>query len=161
MDDQGFAQLVERYTPVLYALCRARVWRHDVVPDLVQEAFMRAWRQLHTLTAPERFGPWLCGIARNLCCSWRRDRENRQRLFTDLETQPDPLLAENPLREELDALMVEVRRLPVLLREALLLRLMNPQQSNEQLASHLDITVAAFNTRLTRARDLLRRRLRL
>jgi RNA polymerase sigma-70 factor (ECF subfamily) len=158
---QAYAQLVEHYTPVLYGLCSARVWRHDVVPDLVQEAFTRAWRQLQTLTAPERFGPWLRGIARHLCSSWHRDMENRQRLFTDLAAQPDPLVAENPLRDDIDALMVEVRRLPLALREPLMLRLMNPQQSNSQLASYLDITLAAFNTRLTRARDLLRRRLRL
>jgi RNA polymerase sigma factor (sigma-70 family) len=127
----AFAELVERYTPVLYALCRARVRRRDEVPDLVQEALLRAWQQLHTLTAPQRFGPWLCGIARHLCYSRRQDvQHTRETLFTDLDNQAEVLAVEMPATVAIPAtdrfgeLMAEWRRLPAHCREALLLRLM-------------------------------------
>jgi RNA polymerase sigma-70 factor (ECF subfamily) len=161
---RAFTQLVERYTPLVYAYIRARVRRPDVVPDLVQETFSRAWAQRHTLQDPARFGAWLFGIARNICNAYFRDQRNRAtRTFTDvsrLDPRLDPPAPEGRPREDLEQLMAEVYRLPLLLRAPLLLRLFNPHLTYQQLAGLLNTTPEAVNRRLTRARNQLRRRLR-
>jgi len=62
----AFEQLVTANTPAVYRLARA--FAGDTgAEDLVQEAFLAAWRALPTLRDPDRFGPWLYRIALNRC----------------------------------------------------------------------------------------------
>src|SRR5262249_54230472 len=86
-DRDAYAPLVEHYTPSVYELCRALVGRREEACDLAQEALLRALRDLASLQKPSRFGPWLLGIARNLCRDWHKDPENKQVPFTDLRAR--------------------------------------------------------------------------
>jgi RNA polymerase sigma-70 factor (ECF subfamily) len=45
--------------------------------DIVQEAFVRAYRALETLRDPDKFGAWVYHIALKLCIDWVRKRERR------------------------------------------------------------------------------------
>jgi RNA polymerase sigma factor (sigma-70 family) len=167
-DRTAYGKLVVCYTPLVRALCRARFWRADVVPDLVQETFTRGLQQLRTLQEPSKFGAWLLGIARNLCRAWRRDKENRRPCFSDitrdgparLDPRLDPPAPVTLPRESTDHLMAEVRRLPCHLRETLLLYYTVERNTYQQVADLLNISPFAVNRRLTRARAILRRRLR-
>jgi RNA polymerase sigma-70 factor (ECF subfamily) len=160
----AFATLVEHYTGSVRALCRAQVHRADVA-DLTQETFTRAWRQLRGLRDPDRFGPWLLGIARNLCRCWRRDVRRRLQPFTDVppdkDGKPDPRLdppAPDTAHDGLDDLKARVecvlRPWPRLL-ETFLLRYLEGI-SYPRLAELLDVSPALICKRLTRAREILR-----
>ena len=46
----------------------------DGAEDVTHDTFLRAYRTLYTLRAPERFGPWLVGIARRVVLERRRAR---------------------------------------------------------------------------------------
>src|SRR6266852_3569152 len=51
----------------------ARITKNvDAAEDLAQETLLEAWRNEHTLRDAERRGPWLLGIARNICLRWLR-----------------------------------------------------------------------------------------
>ena len=66
----------------LIRLCTRMTGKTDVAEDLAQEALLEAWKHLHSLRDPQRFSPWLAGIARNLCLRWKRAQE-RERTHID------------------------------------------------------------------------------
>src|SRR5438128_496741 len=80
----AYAQLIERYAARAVALCHARLGRADLAEELAQEALVRAYEQLCTLANPARFGPWLAGIAVNVCRDWLKARQNSQVPFSAL-----------------------------------------------------------------------------
>jgi RNA polymerase sigma-70 factor, ECF subfamily len=92
-DRDAFGRLYDRYA----RLVRAVVYRagndSPVVHDLTQESFLRAYRNLARLRQPDRFGPWVVGIARAVAREHRRSsRRDRHRFVADhsLEVWSDP-----------------------------------------------------------------------
>ena len=72
-DIEAFEELVQTYTPSIYRLGRA--WLGDAAaPDVTQEVFLTAWRELPRLRDADRFKPWLHRIAINRCRSVLRAR---------------------------------------------------------------------------------------
>ena len=66
-DTTAFDTLVERYKQVVYGVCVSLLGDFALAQDLAQDAFLKAFQHVHRLTTPERFGNWLCIIARNEC----------------------------------------------------------------------------------------------
>jgi len=77
-DLAAFDELVERYqrraTAVAYRLLNNR----DDAMEVVQDAFMKAFDKLTSLSCPRRFGPWLMRIVSNLALNRRRSRALRR-----------------------------------------------------------------------------------
>src|SRR5437879_1836223 len=71
-DREAFGQIVERYQRLLCSLAYSATGSLSESEDLAQEAFVDAWRQLHTLREPEKLRPWMCGILRYKVCRLRR-----------------------------------------------------------------------------------------
>src|SRR5262245_43986749 len=61
---ETFGRIVERYQRLLCSLAYSATGSLNESEDLAQEAFVDAWRQLHTLREPEKLRAWLCGILR-------------------------------------------------------------------------------------------------
>jgi RNA polymerase sigma factor (sigma-70 family) len=55
-------------------LCARLSGSFDVAEDLAQEVMIEAWRHAASLRDPDAVGPWLSGIARNVCLRWMRHR---------------------------------------------------------------------------------------
>src|SRR5437016_1628697 len=70
----ALAELTRRWASRVLALCHARVRQADQAEDLAQESLLRGLRGLASLADPEKFGPWLCGIAHRVCLTWHRRR---------------------------------------------------------------------------------------
>src|SRR3712207_4555406 len=64
----AFESLVHEHTPSVYRVARALVGP-AAAPDVVQEVFLAAWRELPRLREAARFRPWLHRIAVNRCRS--------------------------------------------------------------------------------------------
>src|SRR6266478_3258384 len=63
-DRAAFGRLYDRYARTVHGILLARVPPREV-DDLVQEVFLSALRQLHSLRDLSRFGAWLGTITRN------------------------------------------------------------------------------------------------
>src|SRR5207302_4083187 len=87
---EAYAELVRRWSARVTALCHARVGRAHAADDLAQETLLRGFRSLSTLTDPERFGPWLCGIALRACLDWLKSKQNQQIPFSALDPERGP-----------------------------------------------------------------------
>lgn len=55
-------------------LCARLSGSPDAAEDLAQEVMIEAWRHAANLRDRNAVGPWLSGIARNVCLRWRRRR---------------------------------------------------------------------------------------
>jgi len=163
---QAFEELVRRWAGRVTALCHARVGRAGA-EDLAQETLLRAYRGLRTLVEPDKFGPWLCGIAVRTCLDWLKSRDRTQVPFSVLvpnagadQVLDRPSLAEPELdrEDELHRLMTEVEALPEECREVVMLYYYQ-DVTYRDLAQLLGVSPATINARLTRARTLLRERL--
>ena len=164
----AYAELVRRWTPRVLALCHARVRRADVAEDLAQEALLRGYRALATLSQPERFGAWLHGIALRACLDWLKARERSTVAFSALGNGHDPDGFPHPRdgteapaldrADERRRLLAEVEALPEECRTVVLLYYYE-NVTYRELAEALGVSTATINARLTRARALLRARL--
>jgi RNA polymerase sigma-70 factor (TIGR02960 family) len=171
-----FAQQAERHRRELHVHCYRMLGSFDEAEDLVQETLLRAWRARDTLGRPEWFRAWLYKIATNACLDTikRKGRDNVSLdTFADLpwlQPYPDRLLAEvAPADDEPDAAAIGretieltyiavIQLLPPRQRAVLILRDVLDWPAAE-VATLLEIGVAAVNSALQRARATLQERL--
>ena len=121
-DDEAFACLVRRYHPKLELFCRA-ILRHDEdARDAAQSAMAKAFVALRRLERDDAIRGWLFRIAHNEAMTILR----RRRLHAEL---PDTVVASAAgpaddvmVREELRAVLQDIRELAPRARQALLLR---------------------------------------
>jgi RNA polymerase sigma-70 factor, ECF subfamily len=165
---EAYAELVHRWAARITAVCHANTGRHGVAEDLAQETLLRGLRALPSLEQPERFGAWLCGIARRSCLDWLNAKERSQVKFSDLRASLDPEpRPSNPAArnagdaahaDDVEDLIAEVEKLPEDQREVLML-FYYQEFSYREIAEALSVSTATVNARLTKARVLLRDRL--
>ena len=164
----AYEALVRRYTPRIVGVCHARVGRAAAAEDLAQETLLRGFKALPTLAEPEKFGPWLCGIATRTCLDWLKRSERTEVSLAQVAAGSNgevrfPARSPTPSDEaeqhdELATLMREVESLPEPLREVLMLYYYE-DCTYQDLAARLGVSPATVNARLTQARQMLRERL--
>jgi RNA polymerase sigma factor (sigma-70 family) len=132
--------------------------RHDA-EEAAQVVFLILARKAGSLRRADRLAAWLHRTARFVALRARAVRLRRSRREAPLETDEEPATAaEEPdeLRERLDAAL---DRLPAIYREALLLHYVEGR-SCEEIAPAVGASAETVAMRLSRGRELLRRRLR-
>lgn len=117
-------------------------------PDVLQDVFVKIWRNLKWLRQPELFRPWAYRIATRACYGHlKRERQQAERIDPDaavdqLSATPD---ASAVLAEELDRLFEYVSPAS----RAVLLLHYGEDQSLEETAAILDINVGTAKSRLS------------
>jgi RNA polymerase sigma factor (sigma-70 family) len=90
-ETQAFRQLYRRHQPRVRSVL-ARLGDANVLDDLVQEVFLRAWQGLPKLRQPAQFGTWLYRIAWNVASDYRqktaRQRQEQQQGIQELQAAP-------------------------------------------------------------------------
>lgn len=147
-DQRAFSGLYERYARAVHGVVLAHAPPDDV-KDLVQETFLAAWRQLHSLRDRGAFGGWLMAIARNVA---RQSRRANLRLVPLDEGLPAP--ASEPEIDG-DRALAAIRSLPEAYRETLLLRLVEGM-SGPEIAERTGLTHGSVRVNLHRGMQMLR-----
>jgi RNA polymerase sigma-70 factor (ECF subfamily) len=162
---QAYEDLVRRWAGRITAVCHAKVGRADAADDLAQETLLRGFRALKSLVNPDKFGPWLCGIALRACLDWLKAKERTQVVFSALGPERNPadyLPARNhedvDHGDELRQLMAEVEALPEEYRQVVMIYYYQ-DVTYRDVANALGVSTATVNARLTKARLMLRERM--
>lgn len=71
-DTDSFNQLILRWERPIYALAYRQIGREEDARDVVQDAFLRAFRALPGFKGQAKFSSWLYRITLNLCRDWLR-----------------------------------------------------------------------------------------
>lgn len=164
----AYEELARRWSARVLAFCHARTGCAHVAEDLAQETLLRGLRGLATLQSPDKFGPWLRGIAHRAYLDWRKSKQTSQVPFSvlgtdglpanDMSTARDATAEQVERRDQLRHLMAEVEALPDDCREVVMLYYYH-EVTYRDLAELLGVSSATINARLTKARALLRKRL--
>jgi RNA polymerase sigma-70 factor (ECF subfamily) len=161
-DQEAFSSLVEKYKDPVFNVAYRMLGNPTEAEDVAQEAFVRAYTQLHTYKDTHRFSTWLLSIASHLSIDQLRRRrflalplENVPFLEWIADVGPGP--EQSALRHETaDDMQRILDTLPVKYRAVLLLRYWH-DFSYEEIAQTLDLTPALVKARLHRARELVAR----
>lgn len=158
-DPASFGELCRRYYHSLVAIADSVLLDHHLAEDAAQETLAAACRELDRLKAPERFGPWLASICRNVARDMRRDSQKQRRcversLAGDGPGEPDDYCLGEPDDEQRAVLAAALARLPEPLREVLFLRFYN-EMSYRQVAQVLGATEQVIDGRIRRAKKKL------
>ena len=156
--------MVEQYTDYAYNVAYRMVNNPADADDVVQDAFLSAYRARDRFRGDAQVTTWLYRIVVNAALQKIRKERKPQRISqvsvedieaVDWSPGPESQTLNNELREKLEEAIGE---LPVDLRTAVVLRDVQ-QLSTEEAAEVVGISVSAFKARLHRGRVLLRSQL--
>ena len=77
-DEEAFRVLVERHSRSIYRLAYRMTGRAEDAEDVVQDTFVRAYRQLSRFEARSNFATWLYRIGFNCAIDYMRSRPRRE-----------------------------------------------------------------------------------
>jgi RNA polymerase sigma-70 factor (ECF subfamily) len=158
-----FEAIYERHSREVWALVYARWLNAEVAQDILQEAFLRLWRQLQDGSAIDNPRAWLLRVARNLAedyakSSFRRNGTQSPQTMNGLRGNDSLPLEKMELAETFAQVQEELNGLGVADREILTLRYALDYDATE-IAEFLEINATAVHMRLSRARQRLADRL--
>jgi RNA polymerase sigma-70 factor, ECF subfamily len=172
-DEAAFEELVRSHGQRMFAVARRIVATDEDARDVVQDAFLSAFRSLHRFEGGSRLSTWLHRITVNAALMKLRTRRRKPEesiepllpafsdeghfveRFASWDTPVDQALEKAETRRVVRGLIDE---LPDAYRTVLLLRDIEGL-STEETATALSVTPAAVKVRLHRARQALRTRL--
>ncbi|MEQ1885481.1 MAG: sigma-70 family RNA polymerase sigma factor [Bryobacteraceae bacterium] len=166
-DEAAFGELMRRTSPASLRLALSILHDRQEAEDEVQNSYFNAWKNMPQFQRESKFSTWMTRIVVNQCLMRLRrlraarfeylDHANTDaglpaRELTDQTSTPEESLGHKELNAVLQR---EIRRLPPLLRNVLILRDVE-ELSSAEVAARLNISVSAVKSRLLRARRELR-----
>lgn len=168
-DDLALNEIMDRWTPRLGAYLLRFLGSENDAADLVQETFVAVYRARFRYRPTAKFSSWIFGIASNLARQKLRWRQRHPEVALELELEKtnsfrQDHVADDPstrmqAKETAAAVRAAVISLPAELRETLILGVYE-NLSQAEIARILGCSTKAVETRLYRARQLLRKELR-
>ena len=158
-----FEEVYQRHSREVWALVYARWLNADVALDIMQETFLRLWKQWQEGSDIVNPRAWVLRVARNLAedyakSSFRRNGTQPPQTMNGVQGR-ELLPLESMTRDEtFGQLRKELEQLAAADREILTLRYALEYDTN-QIAELLNINPTAVHMRLSRARQRLAERL--
>ena len=168
-DPHAFARLVALHERMVFNLCARLLGDLEEARDVSQEVFLQVFRTLRKFQGRSTFKTWVYRIAVNQCYNrrrWWRRRRRDQLVSLDILGPTDEArlcTSRGPEQDyESEECVRRVQRalqaLPFPQRTVLLLREVEGL-SCEQVAETIGVAVGTVKSRLSRAREMLRREL--
>lgn len=163
-DQAAFEALFRRYQLAMYRLALRFSGGEDLAADVTQDAFVKAWEQLPRLREEGAFGGWLRAILLNVARDAHRRRDAAGSLeddprgaenIADDGPEPGDGLAETDFEQ---AVRRAVLSLPEHQRTVVVMHHLEGMQV-EAIAAALGLRKGTVLSRLSRGRDLLRKKL--
>jgi RNA polymerase sigma-70 factor (ECF subfamily) len=174
-EEAAFETLIDRYSGDLYALLYRLTDNPEEASDLTQDTFLRALRSIKSFRGDSELKTWLFRIAinesRNRFRWWKRRRRDvtisLDATVGDSETPISDMLPDRSISPEEATLMHEreyalqnaLLEIPAVYREAVILCDIEGL-SYEETAAALGCNIGTVKSRISRAREELRRRLK-
>ncbi len=155
-DQKAASELVDMYYKQIYLYMRRLGHDRQISEDLTQESFLNAWRHIGQLRDGKALNGWLYRIASNTSkLFWRKHKEVAG--IEDIEVSDNSTTHEKVgHNEELEFLRNAVERLPMKLRQTIVLHYMQ-QLTIAEAAEAEGIREGTFKSRLNRALTVLRK----
>ncbi|MGE5391139.1 MAG: RNA polymerase sigma factor [Deltaproteobacteria bacterium] len=172
-DTRAFEELVAQYQGKVYALAFRYMGNEEDASDMAQEALLKAYRSLRLFKGNSSFGTWLYRITTNVCLDELRRRKRRitplsldeplamqdgeevDKEIPDQSPGADILYEQKEFSDYIQVLLDELKpehKTAIVLRDVM-------ELSYEEIAQTLDCSLGTVKSRISRARDMLRKKL--
>ena len=164
-DRHAFAEFVRRHSRWIRGVIFGVLGEHDRVDDVCQQVLSSIWQRVGELRDTRLWRPWVYRMARNAAVDAGRDLTRRRIRTHEHATDPTQrTVSATPDRglvgrENHRVVLAAIQGLPVLYREPFVLRHLNGW-SYQQIGDLLSMPTDTVETRLVRARRLLRETLK-
>jgi RNA polymerase sigma-70 factor (ECF subfamily) len=168
-DIYAYELIVKRYKDQLLNFVYRFLGNHEEAEDVVQETFLRVYRNRHAYQRVAKFSTWIYTIAGNLARTELR-RRNRRRIFSlssmgvedkEYEISDDVLSPERHTNTVLseEIIQKEINKLSPKFREVIILRDIQ-ELSYEEISKIIRVPIGTVKSRVNRARLRLQSRLK-
>ena len=171
-DDSAFEKLMDRHKESIFRFIYRFTQNESIAADLAEETFVKVYFNAHRFKPKAKVTTWIFTIALNLCRDYQRKQSRRNfysldKKLDNLDNKPliDTISSEkiNPLeetvkQETLKAVREAIEKLPRKLKVALILFAIEGRPHKE-CASLLNCSVKTVETRIYRAKKILRKTL--
>lgn len=151
--------VVDQYGEEIKRLIYSYVKDYSIIDDITQDTFLNFYNQFHTFQYKSEIKTWLFRIAINKCKDYLRSTKYKSHLILDYfnnnKNEPEQHAIQ---KQRSDALIYEVMRLPIKYREIIIL-FYYKDLSISEISSLIDLNENTIKTRLTRARQKLKKKL--
>jgi RNA polymerase sigma-70 factor, ECF subfamily len=161
---ERYAEIIERYQGKLFAYLYRLVGNRDEAEDLLQDVFIKAYRNLQSYDLERKFSSWIYRIAHNEAVNYiKRKSLKRFISWEDISSTKDKLESSNTedgaedvwIRKETnDEVDQAINRLPIKYKQVLLLRYFS-EKSYEEISEILGKPVNTVGTLINRAKKKL------
>lgn len=170
-DRKAFEQLVQLYTDKIYRLAYRMLGQAQEAEDIVQETFLRVYKNLERYDDNQKFSTWIYRIATNLCID--RLRKRRRKTYSLDAELPDSdgsdgydLLPTEDQGPDEQVLLSETQRvvrhmlaqLPEKYKAVVVLKYLH-DRSLQEISDITGMPVSTIKTRIHRGREYLRKKM--
>jgi RNA polymerase sigma-70 factor, ECF subfamily len=168
-----FEQFMRDYQNMVYSTAVRLLGNETDAADISQEVFLKAFEHYTELSGNARRGGWLRTVTTNLCLHHLSRYRSRWRFFSEMFTggeyeedysetlpAPDPAALPGDTAHQQRTLEAAVHALPAAQRVPLVLYHFE-QLSYEDISRQLGISLGKVKTDIHRAREALRRKLKM
>lgn len=159
-DIEAFEQIFRVYRNPVFRLAYRFTGNRDDAEDLTQEIFLKVFENIGSFRYESSFATWLYRIAVNTCMNFQRDKKPAESLgVTDdlgSSVSPEAICERGELQRKIEA---EIASLPSPLKIAFLLVVVEGMTYREA-SEILGLSVDALRMRVSRARQILREKLK-
>jgi RNA polymerase sigma factor (sigma-70 family) len=153
-DERAFEAVYDRYSRHILSFCRHMLGSREEAEDALQHTFLSAYRALGDSEQAVALRPWLYAIARNRCLSMLRSRREEDPIVEHAEPSVVGLAHEVEQREDLRALLRDLRDLPDDQRAALVLAEIG-DLSHDEIAQVIGVPTKKVKALVFQARESL------
>ncbi|MDN4621011.1 RNA polymerase sigma factor SigW [Paenibacillus sp. PK4536] len=169
-DQRAFAEIVELYKDKIFHLGYRMLSNRHEAEDVVQETFLRVYKNLDRYDQKQKFSTWIYRIGTNLCIDRLRKRKPSYSLDAELNDQDGTdgyaLLPGDERTPESEYLLSETQQLihqaidslPDKYKTVMVLRYLQ-ELSLQEISEVMDMPVTTIKTRVHRGREFLRKKL--
>ena len=169
-DQQAFAEIVGLYQDKLYHMACRMLNNRQEAEDVVQDTFLRVYRNLDRYDESMKFSTWIYRIATNLCIDRLRKRKPSYSLDAESSDHEGldgySMMPSDDRTPESEAILSEtqatvqeaIESLPAKYKSVMALRYMQ-DLSLQEIGDILDMPVTTVKTRVHRGREFLRKKL--
>lgn len=165
---EGFELLFKRYEKYIYSICYSYTYSQQDALDLVQDIFIRIYKNTESMDEKRPILPWIKKIAVNVCINFKRDTKNKASELSinstteESEGTLEDVIADSVLTEDtvvyLDTRKIleeSISELPSDVKMAVLLRHIKGLSYNE-IAELMACPIGTIKTYLFRGKKLLK-----
>jgi len=169
-DQRAFAEIVELYKDKIFHLAYRMLSNRHEAEDVVQDTFLRVYKNLDRYDENQKFSTWIYRIGTNLCIDRLRKRKPTYSLDAEMNDQEGvdgySILPSDDRTPESELLLSETQQLirqaieslPAKYKTVMVLRYLQ-DLSLQEISDVLDMPVTTIKTRVHRGREYLRKKL--